>query len=171
MKEVYYWSPCLSKVGTTSSTINSAIGLSKYGKYSVKIINSCGEWDLYKKKFSENKIDVIDFPIKLFKYLPKEGFIGSRISYIIIFLFSFFPLLRLIKKSSPEFLIIHLISSLPLFLLSFFKFETKFILRISGLPKLNILRSFYWKSLSTKIYKITTPTKNLLNHLKKKKNL
>ena len=169
MKEVYYWSPCLSKVGTTSSTINSAIGLSKYGKYSVKIINSCGEWDLYKKKFSENKIDVIDFPIKLFKYLPKEGFIGSRISYIIIFLFSFFPLLRLIKKSSPEFLIIHLISSLPLFLLSFFKIKTKFILRISGFPKLNILRSFYWKSLSTKIYKITTPTKNLLNHLEKKK--
>ena len=51
MKEVYYWSPCLSKVGTISSTINSAIGLSKYGKYSVKIINSCGEWIYTKKKF------------------------------------------------------------------------------------------------------------------------
>jgi len=165
MKEVYYWSPCLSKVGTTSSTINSAIGLSKYGKYSVKIINSCGEWDLYKKKFSENKIDVIDFPIKLFKYLPKEGFIGSRISYIIIFLFSFFPLLRLIKKSSPEFLIIHLISSLPLFLLSFFKFETKFILRISGFPKLSMFRKILWKITLNKIHAITCPTELTKNYI------
>ena len=169
MKEIYYWSPCLSKIGTVSSTINSAIGLSRYGKFNVKIINCCGEWDLYKKKFSENKIDVIDFSIKFFKYLPKEGFLGSRISYIIIFLFSFFPLLRLIKKRSPEFLILHLISSLPLFLLLLFQFDTKFILRISGLPKLNIFRRSYWKSLSKKIYKITTPTISLLNHLEKEK--
>ena len=107
MKEIYYWSPCLSKVGTVSSTINSAIGLSKYGKYKVKIINACGEWDAYKKKFSDNKIDVIDFPIKIFKYLPKEGFLNSRVSYLIIFLFSFFPLIKLLKKKSPEFLVIH----------------------------------------------------------------
>ena len=79
------------KVGTVSSTINSAIGLSKYGNYKVTIINACGEWDAYKKKFSDNKIDVIDFPIKIFKYLPKEGFLNSRVSYLIIFLFSFFP--------------------------------------------------------------------------------
>ena len=168
MKEIYYWSPCLSKVGTVSSTINSAIGLSKYGKYKVKIINACGEWDAYKKKFSDNKIDVIDFPIKIFKYLPKEGFLNSRVSYLIIFLFSFFPLIKLLKKKSPEFLVIHLITSLPLFLLILFKFNTKFILRISGLPKLNILRGIFWRSLSRKVYKVTTPTIGLLNYLDSK---
>ncbi len=165
MKEIYYWSPCLTKVGTVSSTINSAIGLSKYGKYKVTIVNTCGEWDIYKKKFSDNKINVIDFPIKFFKFLPKEGYLSSRISYLVIFLFSFFPLLRLLKKKPPEFLIIHLITSLPLFLLIFFKFNTKFILRISGLPKLNIIRRNLWKSLSKKIYKVTTPTINLFNNL------
>jgi len=165
MKEIYYWSPCLSKVGTISSTVNSAIGLSKYGNYKVKIINACGEWDSYKKKFTDNKIDVIDFPIKFFKYLPKEGFLSSRVSYLIIFLFSFFPLIKLLKKKSPEFLIIHLITSLPLFLLILFKFNTKFILRISGLPKLNILRRTYWKCISRKVYKVTTPTIGLLNYL------
>ncbi len=168
MKEIYYWSPCLTKVGTVSSTVNSAIGLSKYGNYKVTIINACGEWDSYKKKFSDNKINVIDFPLKIFKYLPKEGYLKSRISYLIIFLFSFFPLINLLKKKSPQFLIIHLITSLPLFLLILFKFNTKFILRISGLPKLNILRRTYWKSLSRKIYKITTPTINLLNKLESK---
>ena len=58
-----------------------------------------------------------------------------------------------------------MITSLPLFLLIFFKFNTKFILRISGLPKLNIIRRNLWKSLSKKIYKVTTPTINLFNNL------
>ena len=50
MKRIYYWSPCLNKVGTYKSTINSAISLAKYSKnYKIKIINSCGEWDDEKK--------------------------------------------------------------------------------------------------------------------------
>ena len=52
MKRIYYWSPCLNKVGTYKSTINSAISLAKYSKkYEIKIINSCGEWNDEKKKF------------------------------------------------------------------------------------------------------------------------
>ena len=166
MKEIYYWSPCLSKVGTVESTVNSAISLSRYNKnYKVKVINACGEWDNYKKKFLDNNVEVIDFSIKFYKFLPKKGYINSRISYFVIFLFSFFPLLKLLKNKSPDFLIMHLITSLPLFLLLFFKFNTKFILRISGLPKLNIARKRFWKFLSKKIYKITAPTEKLLKHL------
>ena len=52
---------------------------------------------------------------------------------------------NLIKKEKPDYLIIHLISFLPLSLLIFSKFETKFILRISGYPKLNVIRKFFWK--------------------------
>jgi hypothetical protein len=44
-------------------------------------------------------------------------------------------------------------------LASLINLETKIILRISGYPKLNILRRFFWKIFSKKIYKVTTPTK------------
>ena len=57
MKNIFFWSPCLSnKVGTYKSTINSAISLAKYSNnfFSIKIINVCGEWD-NKKEFFEKK--------------------------------------------------------------------------------------------------------------------
>ena len=40
-KKVFYWSPCLNKVGTVVSTKNSAIALAKYKKdlYEVYILN------------------------------------------------------------------------------------------------------------------------------------
>jgi glycosyltransferase involved in cell wall biosynthesis len=92
---------------------------------------------------------------------------GMIIHYLIIILFSFFPLLNILKKENPEFIIIHLLTSLPLILNNFFNFKTKFILRISGFPKLNLFRRFLWKSCSKKIYKITCPTRDLLSYLKK----
>ena len=169
MKTIFYWSPCLTKVGTVKSTINSAIALSNYSKETckVKIINVCGEWDDYSHIFKKNNIELIEFKFKLFSYLPKNGFLSSRISYLIIILFSFFPLLNILKKEKPEFIIIHLLTSLPLILNNFFNLKTKFILRISGFPKLNLFRRFLWKSCSKKIYKITCPTRDLLSYLKK----
>ena len=51
-KTIYYWSPCLDKVGTVKSTLNSAIAVSKFSKnYNVKIINVFGEWEDYKEIF------------------------------------------------------------------------------------------------------------------------
>ena len=171
MKTVFYWSPCLSKVGTVKSTINSALALSKYSKkkYKVKIINACGEWDEYSKIFKEHDIDLIEFKFKFFPYLPKYGFIKSRISYLIIILFSFIPLLRILKKDKPDFIIIHLLTSLPILLNNFFTFKTKFILRISGFPKLNLFRKFLWKKSSKNIFKITCPSQDLLHYLKNEK--
>jgi glycosyltransferase involved in cell wall biosynthesis len=167
MKSVFYWSPCLTKVGTVKSTLNSAIALSKYSKnkYIVKMINSCGEWDEYKSELEKNNIEIINFQHKYFKYLPKNGFFKSRISYLIIILFSFFPLLKLLKKEKPEFIIIHLITSLPILLNNLFDFNTKFILRISGFPKLTFFRKYLWKISSKNIFKITCPTKDLLSNL------
>ena len=169
MKSVFYWSPCLSKVGTVKSTINSAISLSRYSKneFQVSILNACGEWDEYKDHFKENKIEVIDlFSKNYFKYLPKEGYLFSRFSYLLIFILSFFPLLKIIKKKNPKYLIMHLITSLPLSLMCLFKFETKFILRISGYPKLNFFRKFFWKICANKIEKITCPSLDLIKKLK-----
>ncbi len=171
MKSVYYWSPCLNKVGTVKSTVNSAISLSKYSKkeYVIKVINICGEWEDYKKIFKKNNIDVINFNFNYFKYLPKKGFIQSRFSYLIMIVLSTIPLYRILKKDKPEFIILHLLTSLPLLLLSFFDFKTNFILRISGYPKLNFWRKILWKVSSKKLAKITCPTKDLISQLRELK--
>jgi len=176
-KKIFYWSPCLNPVGTVISTLNSAISLSKYDKNNdVKLINVCGEWDQYRKLLNENSIDLIDLNFKYFKILPKRGFFGSRFSYLVIFLLSFFPLYFLLKKEQPSKIILHLITSLPLTLLNLFKFKTDFILRISGYPKLNIIRKFFWKFSSKKIKIVTCPTLDLKKDLEnsnlfKQKNL
>ena len=169
MKTVFYWSPCLNKVGTVISTLNSAISLSKYskGKYKIKIINTCGEWDEYLELFKKNNINVINFRFKFFQYLPKNGFLRSRFSYLVIILFSFLPLIKILKKEKPEFMIIHLITSLPIILNNLIKFKTKFILRISGYPKLNFFRKILWKNSSKNLFCITCPTEDLIVNLKK----
>ena len=165
-KKIFYWSPCLNPVGTVISTINSASALSKYSKeYDVFIINACGEWDKYVGELSNNSISMINLNYKYFNYLPKTGYIGSRFSYILIYLFSFLPLLFLLKKHKPQVLISHLITSLPLTLLNNFSFSTKFILRISGYPKLNFIRKYYWKKISKKLELITCPSVTLKSDL------
>jgi len=165
-KKVIYWSPCLNPVGTIKSTINSAVSLSKYSKdYEVAIINACGEWDEYLDYFKENHVKIINFKYNFFKYLPKHGYVQSRFSYIIIFLLCFFPLIKLIKSSKPDFFIAHLITSLPLMVMNLFKTDTKFILRISGMPRLNLIRKSFWKVVSTKLYMVTSPSIELMNKL------
>ena len=169
-KKIFYWAPCLNKVGTVISTKNSAIALAKYkgNLYEVFIINVCGEWDEYLIEFKKYNIKIINLTFSYHSYLPKTGFVPSRFSYILIFLISFFPLLFCLRKHKADFFIMHLITSLPLFLIILFNYNTKFILRISGLPKLNILRKYFWKKSSKKLFKITCPTKELLSKIKKK---
>ena len=64
--------------------------------------------------------------------------------------------MRLLFKKKPSFLIIHLLTLLPLFI-NFFNglYETKIILRISGFPKLKLLRKIIWKISSKNIFKVT----------------
>ena len=171
MKKIYYWSPCLTKVGTYKSTINSAISLAKYSKnnYQIKIINACGEWNDCRELFSLNKIELIHFGFNYFKYLPKTGFVASRLSYLIIILSSIFPLIKLLKKDKPDFLVMHLITVLPLFLMKYFYKSTNFILRISGYPKLNFMRKFFWKLSSKNIFRITCPSVDLINQMENQK--
>lgn len=167
MKVVYYWSPCLTPVGTVKSTINSAIALSKYNKdFKIKILNVFGEWNEHKIFLIKNGIELIDlFPFKYKKFLPKYGFLGSRFSYIVIMFFSIFPLFKLLKKKKPDYLIIHLLTFIPLILFNLFRFNTKLILRISGYPKLNLLRNYFWKRSNNFIFKVTCPSKELLQDL------
>ena len=167
MRKIYYWSPCLSKVGTIKSTLNSAYSLKKFdfNNNKVVIINSCGEWDNYKNEIENNNVEIVDLGFKYFKFLPVKGVIQSRISYAIIFLLSFFPLISLIKKNKPDFIIAHLITSLPLFLNNILSDKFKCILRISGYPKLHFVRKIFWQVFSKKFFKITCPTQELLKQM------
>ena len=163
MKKIIYWSPYLGHVGTKKSTLNSAKGLSFYGKdkFDVRLINALGEWN------DVDEIKTLSFFKNLYKRLPQGGFVKSRISYLIIFLLSILPLYKFLKKDKPDYIIAHLITSLPIFLFGIFKFETKLILRISGYPKLNLIRKFFWKLCSKNIHLITCPSIELKNQLSK----
>ena len=169
-KKILYWSPFISNVGTVKSTLNSAIAYSRYSlrTNNVGIINVCGEWDEYEDEIKKNNLNLVKLNFSYFKYLPKNGYIQSRISFFLIFILSFFPLIKLLNKQKPDYLIIHLITSLPLLINYFLKPKSKVILRISGLPKLNFLRKIFWMITTKNIFKITCPSIELINDLKNK---
>ena len=167
-KKVYYWSPFLSPIATCKAVINSAFSLSKFSdKYESSIVNFFCEFDLLKDQIKKKNINLINYyNFNFSKYLPYQGFIKSRLSFVIFFVFGFYPLIKTLKIKKPDYLVIHLISSLPLLILILFKFETRFILRISGYPRLNFFRKFLWKLAFKKIYYVTCPTKNTYEYLK-----
>ena len=157
--KIYYWSPFLSKIATVSSVIKSIEAIKDYSKKNIdlSIIDSVGEWEQIPEKTKDIKI------IKLYKKsiinkLPKGGFLRSRFTQLVIFFLSFFRLIHLLKKDQPDYLIGHLIVSLPLAVMTLIQSKTKLIIRISGLPKLNIFRKIYWKFFGKKVYKVTCPT-------------
>jgi len=170
--KIFYWSPFFSKIATIAAVLNSANSLVKYQKentYSVSIINAIGEWNDY-KNFTKTNLTFKNFTKKdLTKLIPKGGFFRSRLSYIFIFVISLLKLLKIINNERPDFLIIHLITSLPIFLSPFFNNKTKIILRLSGLPKLNFFRKIFWRIYSKKIYKVTCPTLSTLQTIKNSK--
>jgi hypothetical protein len=51
--KIFYWSPFISKVATTSSVVKSAESIVKYSKkennVNLAIIDAVGEWEDYKK--------------------------------------------------------------------------------------------------------------------------
>ena len=144
-KSLIYWSPFIDNVATIKATYNSVNSLNKYSKsfLDCKIIDVFGEWK-NSKYFGLNKelfYTLQDIPG--LNQFSSKGFIRSRLKYLIIFFYCFIPLKNFLDKKKPDFLIIHLVTSLPLMLNLIFRFKTKIILRISGKPKLNFLRYLF----------------------------
>ncbi len=167
-KTVCYWSPFISNVATVKAVVNSALSINRYSnkKYESLIIDVFGEWRTSTNSETYNlKFHSLNYITNLFKF-SSEGFIKSRLKYIIIFFSSFLSLKKFLIKVKPEFLIIHLVTSLPLLLNLIYKFDTKIILRISGKPQMNIFRYLFWKIALKKVYKITFPTIESLEYLK-----
>ena len=170
-KSLIYWSPFIDNVATIKATYNSVKSLNKYSKsyLNCKIMDVFGEWKS-SKYFGLNKelfCSLKDIPS--LNQFSSKGYIKSRLKYLIIFFYCFFPLKNFLDKKKPDFLIIHLVTSLPLMLNLIFKFKTKIILRISGKPKLNFIRYLFWKISLKNVYKITCPTEETLNYLKQTK--
>ncbi len=169
MKNIFYWSPFIGNVATIKAVINSAFSLSKFskGKFLPYIINCGGEWDKFNDEFSRKNIKKINLQSK-FKINTKiNGFLNSRIEFLRIFINCYFPLKNFLKKQKSDYLIIHLITSLPLILFLFNKFDTKLVIRISGKVKFNFLRKLIWKWNSKNIELITCPTMDSLREINK----
>ena len=161
-KSIFVWSPFTGKVGTVQNVINSFYSINKYSKFNTNLINVFGEWDNYIDNSILKKVSIHNFKfLRFIKYWDTTGFIKSRFSYLLIFLFSFFSLLNLMKKQKPDFLIAHLISSLPLVIFYLFNFKTKLILHVAGYPKLNFFRKILWKISSKNIFKVICPSEEL----------
>ena len=167
MNRIFYWCPFLNKVATVKAVINSCIGIKKYSNLNEPtILNAVGEFDEFKNEIKSENIDIINLGKKnIINILPKLGFLKSRFSYMVIFFLTFRKLKNLLINKKPDYLIVHLITSLPILLFIIYNFETKLILRISGLPKLNFLRKLLWKVASKNIYLVTTPTVDTKKHL------
>ena len=168
---IFYWSPFLGKVATVRSVVNSSISLqnNKSNERIVSIIDCYGEWTYFKKKLKKNKINIINLQ-NLIKFKTNTyGFAKSRFIYLLTFFISYFKLKKLILKKKPDYLIVHLLTFIPFILFFFNNIETKLVVRISGKPKLNILRTIFWKILNKKINMILCPTTETQKILRKKK--
>ena len=169
-KSIFYWSPFIDHVGTTISSRNSITSLKKFGKkkFSVTVINVFGEWDEYKDFLDKIKVNIINLNLK--KELPilkNRGFIFSRLFYFKVFFLCFIPLFKILKNKKPDYLIVSLITFLPLILNFLFSFKTKIIMRISGFPKLNLMRFYFWKLMFSRVEWIFSPTQTTNELLKK----
>ena len=166
--KIFYWSPFLVPIATPKAVVNSAKALQNYGKnYQCFIINFFGEFNSFQQDLKIKNIKLINFfNEKLIHFLPKHGKLQSRFSFILIFILSFLPLKRLLTNHKPDYLIVQLITSLPMVLILFFNFKTKFILRISGLPRINFFRKLLWKIALKKFYLVTCPTKATFDYIK-----
>ena len=115
-KEIYYWSPFLGRVATIRSVINSMIGLKRYyGKYyKVNLVNCYGEWNSFHSRLKKEKINIINLQKKIRLNIDLHGFFFSRLIYFFTLLVSYRKLKNLLIRNQPNFLIVHLLTYIPL---------------------------------------------------------
>lgn len=169
-KTLTFWCPYVADVGTVKAVIESVKSFSKSKKYKCKIVNSYGEFDKYRFLLEKNNVEEIQLiKNRLIYKLPKEGFFWSRLNYILIFIFCFFPFLFYLVRNKKDYLFIYLITSLPLILVSIFNLNNKIIFRVSGRIKFTIFRKLIYFISKKKIKKILIQTSESKNRILKMK--
>ena len=158
-KIITFWCPHIGNVGTAKAVLESAKSLSKLNSVKCKVINSFGEFDKHRPFLKKNKIEEIKLiNNRIIKKFPTEGFFWSRLNYILVFIFSFFPLLNYLKKNKKDYLFIYLLTSLPLLIVSLFNLKNKIIFRVSGKIKFSIFRKFIFLISKGKLKKVLIQT-------------
>ena len=158
-KIIMFWCPHIGNVGTAKAVLESAKSLSKLNNIRCKVINSFGEFDKHRPFLKKNKIEEIKLiNNRVIKKLPTEGFFWSRLNYILVFIFSFLPLLNYLKKNKDDYLFIYLLTSLPLLIASLFNLKNKIIFRVSGKIKFTIFRKFIFLISKRKLKKVLIQT-------------
>ena len=103
---ISYWAPYFDKIATVKSVKNSIKSILFFNKKqkTIDLLNFYGEWSYNKIeniKSNQTKLNYIGFyKKKIIDCLPKNSFIKSRISYIIIFFLGIFPLISYLKKKN-----------------------------------------------------------------------
>ena len=78
-----------SNIAAEKAVINSIYSIKKYSKETIKpyLLEVIGEWKNQKNVIKKN-IEIKKFyNFNLINYLPKLGYIQSRLSYIVVFCF------------------------------------------------------------------------------------
>ena len=93
-KKIFYWSPGFVHIATFKAVINSAFSINKYSNDKVSfLLNFFGEFNPYFDQIEKKKLNLINFyNEKIIKFFPRYGFINSRVSFLLIFILSFFVL-------------------------------------------------------------------------------
>jgi len=167
-KDIFYWSPYLGKVATIRSVLNSMIGLKTFttNKYNISLINCYGEWDNEISNLKKKNIDIINIQKKVKFSVHTYGFLASRIIYLKTLFITYYRLKNLLREKQPNYLIIHLLTFIPIILFLNNNFKTKLILRISGKPKLTFFRNILWKLSNKKLHLVFCPTEETIDYLK-----
>jgi len=169
VNKIFYWCPFIDNVGTVKAVLNSAQSIAKFdNKYKPIILNTVGEWDNHKTDILNRNIDIKNLTeSKILSRNNSKGFFSSRLLYFKIILRLIFPLINFLKEKKENYLILCLITSLPLFLNIFFR-KKNIILRISGLPKFTFFRKLLWRLSLSKVKYVfcsSTDTKKNLETL------
>lgn len=158
-KILLFWCPHVGNVGTVKAVLESAKSLSQSKNYKCIILNAFGEFDDYRTFLKKNKIEEIKLiKNRLIKKLPTEGFFWSRLNYIIVSIFCFFPLLFYLARNKNSYLFIYLLTSLPLLIISLFNLKNKIIFRVSGKIRFSIFRKLILLFSKKKIQKVLIQT-------------
>lgn len=169
MKEIFLWCPYFGNIGTVKAVINTAIALKNQKKVKCFIINSMGEFDGQKNILKKNNINELRFFKKSYiNFLPKKGFFFSRLSFVVLFIFNFFPLLFFLKKRKNIVLISYLLTSLPILIFSIFNNQNKLFIRVSGKIHYGYFRKSLFSFSRNKIDKIFFQTKESMRKFQKK---
>ena len=89
--KVYYWCPFISHVATVTAVINSIMSLKKFSTHNTdyRVVNVFKEWSPYEVELRRTQIGCIDLGTFLnINFLPKLGFIKSRFTYLLKYIFS-----------------------------------------------------------------------------------